>query len=157
MAKEKAAKPVKAGAENKTGMAWLLVWPIILAMSAVFPPLFIFVAGVIPTLVARFVDPHPERSLTVCAGAGNAVGCVYWLIWTVTHQYLSWQSILGLMLLPTTWLVLLGATGAGWVVWLIIPSMVSAQVTQHQLAIRARLVKAQEKMSKEWNQGINAP
>ena len=155
MAKEKpakAAKPDKAG-----GMAWLIIWPIVIMMSAVFPPLAILVAGMVPTLVARFVDPHPERALTVCAGAGNAVGCIYWLLVSVLHQQTDWGYVSGLLMQPMTWLVLLGTTGAGWGLWLVVPPLVATQVTRHQQTMRAKLVRAQEKMAKEWSQGIHAP
>lgn len=156
-----ANKPAKAEkaqtAKGGSGVAWLIIWPMVLMMSAAFPPLLIMVAGMLPTLIARMVDPHPEKALTVCAGACNAVGCAYWLIELILRHQTTWQHLQSALLAPFTWLVLLGATGVGWGIWIIVPQIVAGQIATHYQQARIRAVKAQQKLVSEWGQGITAP
>lgn len=116
------------------------------------PTFILLYGGMIPTVVAFLADERPGRHLFLTVGAINLAAIVphleaTWASSTVAHAGLSPIAQID------TWLVIYGASAAGWGLALGLP--IIANVALESL-IRARLrnlEEARERLAAEWELG----
>jgi hypothetical protein len=125
---------------------------IIVLLFALLPTALILVVGGLPTLVAVVVDRHRHHYLTRCVGALNFAGLAPYLvkIWMHHTVLMAMQMLTD----PFAWLVMYGASSAGWVIYLSAPSIAWLQVE----LTGARRIKAlktrQRQLIEEWGEEV---
>lgn len=124
------------------------------AMLAIFAlPVFLIVfGGMLPTMVAYFLDEQPGRYLFRAVAAMNLAGVVPFLevLWRRDDGLSAALEKVGDL---NTWFVMYGAAGAAWLLVYLLPSFII--VVQDALlgARLARLEAARQTLVDEWGFG----
>lgn len=137
----------EANAPNR-GAAWTAKGTLIgvlicavIALGVFFAPgeLLIATFGMIPTMVAAFVDHTPRRLITQCVGAMNFAG-------VSTVMALAWTEggtvgvAINLLVDPYSWLVMLVGAAVGWTLtWA--GRIVAARVVAHLVDRQVRQLR----------------
>ena len=133
MAKQPSAKTAQPGAPKAFKPVLLLV--LLLPAAALMAPIaIVMVAALVPSVVARIVDTHPNRYLTFTVLGLNLVGSLYFV-----HRVLTMGNSLEVvaMVLQDSigWLAALSGAGCGWLLFLAVPPLV-AKAAEAQSALR---------------------
>ncbi|MBV8060553.1 MAG: hypothetical protein JO253_03385 [Alphaproteobacteria bacterium] len=156
MAKEKAADKKQAAApKKKGGKGGFLLTMIFLGFAApfIFPTLILMGIGLLPTLVALFIDTDREHSTTAAIGAMNCAGLSPFLIdlW-VKGQNMS--NMFAILRDTSTWLVTLGAAFIGQLIVFAIPQTMVI-ITIARLELRVRTLKSNlEQLKTTWGPDV---
>lgn len=123
-----------------------------------YPTLMVAIGGMLPTLVAFIVDNRPERFAARTVGYLNLSGVfiVCLDMWSGDH---TWQAALELLYEPINWLIMFGTAALGWLLYFILPPISAAYLTVSNDLKMKSLVSDQDKLTKEWGNGVsrNAP
>lgn len=149
-------KPGKAAAPKKNGKSFLSLFAaLLLAMLAVFllPTTIMIVIGMVPTIVAFFVDTSREKNLGPTVFCLNFAGVFPALLklWKSSHTV---DNAIDLMIQPSVMLVILMASGFGWLLYLYIPPLVSTVMRKRGEARIRQLEKQQEELVEQWSMTI---
>jgi len=127
MAKKPSKKVARSGAGESVGANFKLIGGLILFAATVFalPTSIILGVGLIPTFAAFLIDGYPEKYITRCVGAMNIAGIIPYLLRLWQHTNSISESI-DIVTDSLTWLVMFGAAGMGWMIYLGLPGMVTA-------------------------------
>jgi len=123
-----AKKPPKRAASSQgVGSNFKLIGGLILFAAIVFalPTSIIVGVGLMPTFAALLIDRYPEKYIVRCVGAMNVAGIVPYLLRLWGHTNSISESI-DIVTDSFTWLVMFGAAGLGWMIYLGLPGMVTA-------------------------------
>ncbi len=109
----------------------------------------VLLAALVPTLVARILDTGRPPFLTLTVGCANLVGALYFVeeLWNIGPELEN----VGLVLSDAIgWLAVLGAVGAGWLMFICFPLVVHA-LAQGQSGMRLRRMRRdQQRLIEEW-------
>lgn len=120
------------------------------AMALYALPTFILLyGGMIPTVVAFLVDERPGRHLFWTVGAINLAGIVPYLEATWHDSTLA-RAGLNPIAEVDTWLVIYGASAAGWGLALGLPVIANVALEALIRARLRRLEEARERLAVEW-------
>ncbi len=99
-------------AKKRSTLIIILAVPVALM---VLPATLVLIPAMIPTLVARVVDPGPGRYLTVTVGSLNFAGSLWFLhdLWAADLSFAAIVPTLGDMM---GWLGALVGAGCGWTI-----------------------------------------
>ncbi len=145
----KGAKPKKRG---KFGFYMVMILMGIMA-PFILPTLALIMAGMLPTVVAIFVDQDREKSSTAAIGAMNCAGLTPFIIdlW-VSGQ--SMDNVVRLLSESSTWLVMLGAAGIGQLIVFAVPQAL-ATLTLARAETRLKTLKANlEQLKTVWGPDV---
>jgi hypothetical protein len=111
------------------------------------------VAALVPSVVARIVDTHPNRYLTFTVLGLNLVGSLYFV-----HQVLtmgnSLEVVARVLQDSIGWLAALSGAGCGWLLFLAVPPLV-AKMAEAQSGLRLRRVhRDQTQLINEWGEVV---
>ena len=154
MAKQPPAKAQATPAPKAFKPALLLV--LLLPVAALMAPIaIVMVAALVPSVVARIVDTHPNRYLTFTVLGLNLVGSLYFV-----HQVLTLGNDLEVVarVLQDSigWLAALSGAGCGWLLYLGVPPLI-AKAAEAQSAMRLRRVhRDQTQLINEWGEVVAA-
>ena len=154
MAKQPPAETAQPTAPKAFKPVLLLV--LLLPAAALMAPIaIVMVAALVPSVVARIVDTHPNRYLTFTVLGLNLVGSLYFV-----HRVLTMGNSLEVvaMVLQDSigWLAALSGAGCGWLLFLAVPPLV-AKAAEAQSALRLRRVhKDQTQLINEWGEVVAA-
>jgi membrane associated rhomboid family serine protease len=148
-AKAQASPPPKA---FKPALLLVLLLPVAALMA---PIAIVMVAALVPSVVARIVDTHPNRYLTFTVLGLNLVGSLYFV-----HQVLTLGNDLEVVapVLQDSigWLAALSGAGCGWLLYLGVPPLI-AKAAEAQSAMRLRRVhRDQTQLINEWGEVVAA-
>ena len=148
-AKAQATPPPKA---FKPALLLVLLLPVAALMA---PIAIVMVAALVPSVVARIVDTHPNRYLTFTVLGLNLVGSLYFV-----HQVLTMGNDLEVVarVLQDSigWLAALSGAGCGWLLYLGVPPLI-AKAAEAQSAMRLRRVhRDQTQLINEWGEVVAA-
>ena len=137
---------------------WLLLTLGGLLLIVAHPTAMVAAGGMLPTVVAFIIDNRRERYAARTVGFLNLSGVfiVCLGMWTGDH---TWQAALELLYEPFNWLIMFGTAALGWVLYFMLPPMSGAYLKiSNDLKLKT-LLGDQEKLVKEWGQGVarNAP
>jgi hypothetical protein len=135
---------------------WTIAVPLVLIALVFLPTTVVLAVAMLPAIVARVVDTSPGRRLTITVGALNLVGSLYFVhrIWTTGHDV---SSIMPTLTDTMGWLCALVGAGAGWVLFGMMPPIVT-RIAHAQTALRLRrLGNDQEKLVAEWGETVRGP
>jgi hypothetical protein len=164
MAASKAAVKKPAGAKaaapqpvKKRG-PWLWICLAMPVAVVMLPATIVLLVAMVPTVVARIVDPAPGRQLTITVGSLNFAGALWFMydLWSPWPTFAAIGPTLGDML---GWLASLVGAGLGWAIYSLMPiASRSIATTKSNLRLN-RLRKSQEQLVEEWGnpvRGIHA-
>ena len=154
MAKQAPAKAEASSAPKafKPVLLLLLLFPAAIFLA---PIAIVIVAALVPSMVARIVDTHPNRYLTYTVFGLNLVGSLYFV-----HRVLTMGNDLEVvaMVLQDSigWLAALSGAGCGWLLFLAVPPLI-AKVAEAQSGLRLRRVhRDQTQLINEWGEVVAA-
>jgi hypothetical protein len=130
----------------------ILIVPVALIL---LPVTMVLVPAMVPTLVARIVDPGPGRYLTVTVGALNFAGALWFVrdLWIAGMSFAAVGPTLSDMM---GWLAALVGAGCGWALLWIMP-LFSRRIAEGKAAVRlARLRKRQEELVGQWGEPVRS-
>ena len=154
MAKQPSAKAQASPPPKAFKPALLLV--LLLPVAALMAPIaIVMVAALVPSVVARIVDTHPNRYLTFTVLGLNLVGSLYFV-----HQVLTMGNDLEVVarVLQDSigWLAALSGAGCGWLLFLAVPPLI-AKMAEAQSGLRLRRVhRDQTQLINEWGEVVAA-
>ena len=122
--KGKGGKKARRAGKGR-GWRYYMYLMAVLGLAIVFLPTTVVIAfGMLPTLVARILDRTKERSVAMCVGAMNIAGCFPFLfeLWQAPHTL---RTAYGILLEPSTLLVMYSSALVGWIIYLNVPPIVS--------------------------------
>jgi hypothetical protein len=150
----KAAKTAAAtpqSAKKKGFWLWLcLIMPVALLL---LPSTLVLLVAMIPTLVARVVDPAPGRHLTITVGSLNFAGALWFMhdLWSAGQSFAAITPTLGDML---GWLASLVGAGSGWAIYSLMPILSRGIATTKSNARLGRVRKQQEELIEQWGDPV---
>jgi len=147
-AKQAAPKPAK----KKKG-PWLLLCLAMPVALLLLPSTLVLLVAMVPTLVARIVDPAPGRHLTITVGSLNFAGALWFLhdLWSDGQSFSAILPTLGDMI---GWLAALVGAGAGWALYSLMP-IVSRSIATTKSNMRLnRLRKGQDELVEQWGDPV---
>jgi hypothetical protein len=146
----KAASAAPARKRGGTLVAILVLTPLALM---VLPTTLVVLPAMVPTLVARVVDPGPARHLTITVGSLNLAGSLWFVhdVWAAGQSFAAVQPALMDML---GWLSALVGAGAGWAIHGVMP-VISRRIAETKTALRlGRLRKQQAELVEQWGEPV---
>jgi hypothetical protein len=141
-----------AGPPRKQGR-WLLICLTMPVALLLLPSTLVLLPAMIPTLVARIVDPAPGRHLTISVASLNFAGALWFMhnLWSAGQTFDAILPTLGDML---GWLAALVGAGLGWMIYSLMP-IVSRSIATTKSNLRLnRLRKAQEELVEQWGDPV---
>jgi hypothetical protein len=145
----KQAVPKPAG---KKGY-WLLLCLVMPVALLLLPSTLVLIPAMVPTLVARVVDPAPGRHLTITVGSLNFAGALWFMhdLWSADQSFSAIVPTLGDMI---GWLAALVGAGAGWGIYSLMP-IVSRSIATTKSNLRlSRVRKGQEELVEQWGDPV---
>jgi len=159
MAASNAAAKAKPGAATAAPPApkkrgpWLYIALAMPLALVLLPSTIVLMVAMIPTLVARIVDPAPGRQLTITVGSLNFAGSLWFLhnLWQAGQGFSEIVPTLGDMM---GWLAALLGAGMGWAIYSLMPILSrSIATTKSNLRLRG-LRKRQEDLVEQWGDPV---
>src|SRR5689334_3216166 len=110
------AKPVASAPGKKKNGWWLVVCLVTPVALLLLPSTLVLIPAMVPTLVARIVDPAPGRQLTVTVGSLNFAGSLWFMhdLWSAGQSFSAIMPTLSDMI---GWLAALVGAGMGWAIY----------------------------------------
>ena len=132
-----------------------LLWVVLLSITVLkFPEsIILLLVGMLPTMVAFVIDRSSGKYATLCVGAMNIAGIFpsIFKLWTGQNSFSqSIQIITNIFDL----VIMYGAAGFGWVLYIIIPSAVSALLNIIAQRRITRIRKQQHQLISEWGKNV---
>ena len=145
--------PAKAAAAPKKKRPWLLIFLVMPVALLLLPSTMVLIPAMVPTLVARIVDPAPGRHLTITVGALNFAGALWFMydLWSAGQSFSAIAPTLGDMF---GWLSALVGAGTGWAIYSIMPAISRGIANAKSSARTNRLRKAQEELVEQWGDPV---
>jgi len=148
-----AAKAVASAQPAKKKRPWLLICLVMPVALLLLPSTLVLMVAMVPTLVARIVDPSPGRHLTITVGSLNFAGALWFMhsLWTAGQGFSAIMPTLGDMI---GWLSALVGAGLGWAIYSLMP-IVSRSIATTKSNLRLRSIrKSQEDLVEQWGDPV---
>ena len=132
-----------------------LLWVILLSIILVkFPEsIILFLVGLLPTMVAFIVDKSSGKCATLCVGAMNLAG-IFPSIFKLWSGQNSFSQAIQIITDVFDLVIMYGAAGFGWILYVTIPSAVSALLNIIAQRRIARLRNLQRDLISEWGKDV---
>jgi hypothetical protein len=155
--REPKPRPVDARRPAK-GPSPAAVWAVIvfgLALVFALPTFLVVAVGMIPAMVAFFIDRNPKKHFGICVAGLNFAGVAPFLaeLWDRHNSVGTALKILGDVY---AWFVMYGAAGVGWVLYLCLPGVVAGFLAIRAESRIADLTKTRARLAREWGIGGRA-
>ena len=149
MADKKAPPPKKAG---NFGLIFASVFLAVIAVMMMATTL-LFLVGMIPTVVAYFVDTSRQRTLGPTVFYLNFAGVLPALLklWSQGHNI---NNAIALLTDPFTLLMMLAPAGVAWLLFIFVPVMVSGILRRRAEMRMQTLESDQKRLIEEWGPQI---
>jgi hypothetical protein len=123
-------------------------------LAVLLPTLLVLAVCLLPTLGAYIADRQRDKLLSVTVGLLNFCGALPALgaVWTKGQTMYAAGEVLGDVFL---WLVAYGAAGIGWLIYMMMPPLVTAYYTITTKARIDELRKRQDKLIETWGPEIS--
>jgi hypothetical protein len=138
--------------KKKKGLAWraqLIMIFVLLAAIAAMPTTVLLCIGMLPTLVAWFIDRTKERTRALTVGAMNAAGCTPFILqlWMSSNTL---QNSLMIITDPRTVIVMYCAAGVGYLIDWAISGLVGSVMVQRATSRRDQIAKRKAALAERW-------
>ncbi len=158
MAKKKAetkkSKRKAGGSKARKGSGKFLLVPVIL-MSAIFlSTTFLLLIGMLPTIVAYFVDPSRKKTRSVTIGAVNLAGCTPFLL-DLWFNGGSFDRSINIISDPMAIVIMYSAAAAGYLIEWALSSTVSGFLYQKGIARTKTIEKEKQALIDRWGEEVS--
>jgi hypothetical protein len=142
-----------AGPKKATFTPLWMALVTVLLMWLAMPTVIVIGFGMIPTMVAYFIDHTRQRYSAFCVGGLNSCG-VFPIIWDLWSGPNTPGDAMDLLTDPFNLLMVFGAAGFGWLLYMSLPPLVGAvlQVVAEQRVMKCRAIQAD--LIKEWGEEV---
>ena len=133
-------------------LLWILLLSIILIK---FPEsIVLLLVGLLPTMVAFIIDKSSGKYATLCVGAMNIAGIFpsIYKLWTGQNNFTQAIQIISNIF---DLVIMYGGAGFGWILYIIIPSVVSALLNVIAERRISRLRSQQRDLISEWGKDVS--
>jgi len=140
------------GRKKKKGISWqtqIILIFVLMAAIAAMPTTMLVFFGMLPTVVALFIDRTGEKTRALAVGAMNAAGCTPFILqlWTTNNS----MEHAGMIITdPRTIIVMYCAAGVGYIIDWAISGLVGTVMVQRANARREQIAKYQAEMVERW-------
>ena len=149
------AAPAKPNSRRRqVGGAATLAIAAITAVAVTALPMFIlFAVGLLPSLAAVVTDRERGHYLARTVGAMNLAGVVPFGI-RMWELGISLSTLQQIVTSPYAWLVMYGAAGFGWVLFLGLPQVTAIVLDVQAEQLRSRLEGRAKSLQEEWGEEV---
>ena len=132
-----------------------LLWVVLLSIILLkFPEsIILLLVGLLPTMVAFIVDKSFGKCATLCVGAMNIAG-IFPSIFKLWSEQNSFAQAIHIITNVFDLVIMYGAAGFGWILYITIPSAVSALLNIIAQRRIARLRNLQRDLIIEWGENV---
>lgn len=144
--------PSAATRKSSGRILWLTVI-VALLLPWILPSMIVLIVGMVPTLIALIVERNPRKFGTLTVASLNFAGVLPYLVklWAKSQNL---ENALNIVVDVFALIVMYGAAGFGWMIYLTIPAFVAsifAVISQRRVAV---LRESQRKIIEEWGESI---
>ena len=138
-------------------MGWrgrvLLIF-MLLAAIAVMPTTCMLMIGMIPSMVAVFIDRTKEKTRALSVGAMNFAGCSPFVLqlWTSENTF---DQAMGIVADPRTIIVAYSAAGVGYILDWGISGLIGTVMIQRATSRREQITKRHEELVQRWGREVS--
>jgi len=145
-------QPAKRARRSNTAPVWIVIAGIC-ALIVSLPTTVVFCVGMLPSLVAAIVDRTPEKRAAICVAGTNLSGVFPFLVplWTGPHTLNAANEVLTNVFALSA---MLGAAAFGWVLFICVPTVVTAVMTVMDQRRVEQLRATQRKLIGDWGEDI---
>lgn len=141
-----------AARRSSSQILWFTVI-IALLLPWILPSMIVILVGMVPSIVALVVDRSPRKYGTLTIASLNFAGVLPYLVklWAKSQ---SLENALNIVVDVFALIVMYGAAGFGWMIFLTIPTFVASifmVVSQRRVAV---LRENQRKIIEEWGESV---
>ena len=147
------AKPAAAPAAPKKKGKWLYICLGMPVALMLLPSTIVLAVAMVPTLVARIVDPSPGRQLTITVGSLNFAGAL-WFMYDLWSPWPTFAAIVPTLSDMIGWLAALVGAGMGWVIYSLMPILSRSIATTKSNLRLGRVRKSQEELVEQWGDPV---
>lgn len=125
-----------------------------LLCSLIFmPTMVLLIVGMLPTLVATFIDRTSEKTRGLTVGAMNLAGCMPFLLqlWSTTN---SVERAIEIIVDPRTIIVMYCAAGVGYIVDWAVSGLVASIMVQTSAARLQNISKRRAELIERWGREV---
>jgi len=147
------AKKSRKGKKSATWQTQILLIFIFLAMIAAMPTTIMLFLGMLPTMVAIFVDRTHEKTRALSVGAMNLAGCSPFVLqlWTTHHAV---ENAITIISDPLTIIVMYCAAGVGYVIDWAVSGLVGGIMIHRAVARREQIKTIQAGLVERWGREV---
>lgn len=126
---------------------------VFLAMIAAMPTTIMLFLGMLPTMVAIFVDRTHEKTRALSVGAMNLAGCSPFILqlWTTHHAV---ENAMAIISDPRTIVVMYCAAGVGYIIDWAVSGLVGGMMIHRAKARREQIRKIQASLVERWGREV---
>ena len=148
---KKSVKNNKNGGSSLRPLLWVILLSIVLLK---FPEsVILLIVGMLPTMVAFIIDKSSGKYATLCVGAMNITGVFPSILELWTGQN-SFSQAIQIITNVFDLVIMYGAAGFGWILYIVIPSVVSALLNLLAQRRITRLRNQQRELINEWGKDV---
>ena len=150
--KAEPAKPIGRIAKHSASATVAIALVTVLAVTAL-PLCILLLSGLVPTMVATVVDRYRAKYLTRTVGFMNAAGLAP-LIVQLWSNGPTMDAVAGILSRPINWLMMYGAAGIGWVLFLGMPTLARVFVDIRADQLQRELKARADQLVEEWGEEV---
>ncbi|HLJ21700.1 MAG TPA: hypothetical protein VKU84_15950 [Stellaceae bacterium] len=147
-----AAKPLGRVARHSASATIAITLVAVLAVTAL-PLCILLLSGLVPTMVATVIDRYRAKYLTRAVGFMNLAGLTP-LVVQLWSTGLSMDGVFTILSRPVNWLMMYGAAGIGWVLFLGMPSLARVFVDIRADQLERELKARAKQLVQEWGEEV---
>lgn len=142
----------KARAQSSLGVWFMLAGAVVLLIGA-FPTFIVAAVGLLPTVIALFIDLKTGKSESIAVGTLNVAGVLPFIanLWVGGHTLAKSFAIVTDVY---AWLVMYGAAAAGFGLLQVMPQAALKAIDSLSRRRIQKIKENQHKLVKEWGSDI---
>ena len=146
------AKPANRVAKHSASATVAIALVTVLAITGL-PLCILLLSGLVPTMVATVVDRYRAKYLTRTVGFMNVAGMAPLMVqlWT---SGLTMDGAAQILSKPINWVMMYGAAGIGWVLFLGMPSLARVFVDIRADQLQRELKTRAKHLVEEWGEEV---
>lgn len=142
----------KTGKKKASGMALILVFaPLALLF---IPYTLLLVCGMLPSIVAFIADREKQKLTALTVGSLNFAATMPLLV-SLWAKGGDMESVSQILSNPINWLLMFCGAGAGWVLVLIVPQLITGVIILREKRRLIDIRRRQQELVDEWGQEVS--
>lgn len=150
--KTESAKSAAGVAKHGASATVVVTLVTVLAVTAL-PLCILLLSGLVPTMVATVVDRYRAKYLTRTVGFMNFAGLAPLIIQLWTHG-LTMDGVTTILSRPINWVMMYGAAGIGWVLFMGMPSLARVFVDIRADQLQREFKTRANQLIEEWGEEV---